>query len=142
MLPAEAIVQLDARQSNPDRYRGLLVCLGEKPRVIVGNRSVVYAPARRLALVAVFRDGDPLHAEPLAPYVHTRDAALVRAEQQHCALMFLSHARSVEVERLVALGWMRPVGPDPRVLSEGHPHVGTVFGPPRGTCANPVDGVA
>jgi primosomal protein N' (replication factor Y) (superfamily II helicase) len=111
VLPAEAIVQLDARQSNPDRYRGVLACLGERPRVIVGNRSAVYAPARRLALIAVVRDGDPLHVEPLAPYVHTRDAALVRAEQQHCALVFLSHSRSVEAERLVALGWMRPVGP-------------------------------
>ena len=44
VLPAAAIVRLDARQSNPDRYRGLLACLGETPRVIVGNRSVVYAP--------------------------------------------------------------------------------------------------
>ena len=111
VLPADAIIQLDARQSNPDRYRGLLTCLEEKPRVIVGNRSVVYAPAHRLALIAVFRDGDPLHAEPLAPYVHTRDAALVRAEQQHCALVFLSHSRSVETERLVELGWMRSVAP-------------------------------
>ena len=48
VLPADAIVRLDARQSNPDRYRGLLACLGDDPRVIVGNRSVVYAPGRRL----------------------------------------------------------------------------------------------
>jgi primosomal protein N' (replication factor Y) (superfamily II helicase) len=120
VLPAEAIVRLDSRQSNPDRYRGLLACLGETPRVIIGNRSVIYAPARRLAMIAVWDDGDPLHAEPLAPYVHTRDAALVRTQQQRCALVFLSHSRSVEVQRLVALRWLQPVGPRrayaPRVI--------------------------
>ncbi|HUG50572.1 MAG TPA: primosomal protein N', partial [Terrimesophilobacter sp.] len=111
VLPAAAIIRLDARQSNPDRYRGLLACLGDTPRVIVGNRSVVYAPARRLALIAVWNDGDPLHSEPLAPYVHTRDAALVRTRQQECALVFLAHSRSIEVDRLVALNWLRPIGP-------------------------------
>ncbi len=111
VLPAEAIVRLDARQSNPDRYRGMLACLGETPRVILGNRSVVYAPAHRLALIGVWDDGDPLHCEPLAPYVQTRDAALVRAQQQECALVFLAHSRSVEVQRLVALNWLQPVGP-------------------------------
>ncbi|MHB1171517.1 MAG: primosomal protein N' family DNA-binding protein [Lacisediminihabitans sp.] len=112
VLPAGRIVHLDARQSNPDRYRGLLACLGETPLAIVGNRSVVYAPAARLALIAVWDDGDPLHSEPLSPYVHTRDAALVRQKQQDCALIFLAHSRSTEIERLVELGWLESVGPE------------------------------
>ena len=86
-------MHLDARQSNPDRYRALLACLGDEALVIVGNRSVVYAPAKRLGLIAVWDDGDPLHAEPLSPYVHTRDAALVRQEQQGGALLFAGHTR-------------------------------------------------
>lgn len=111
VLPAERIVHLDAKQSNPDRYRATLACLGDVPLVIVGNRSVVYAPAKKLALIAVWDDGDPLHSEPLSPYVHIRDAALVRQEQQHCALFFLGHARSTEVERLVEVGWLQPLSP-------------------------------
>ena len=120
VLPADRIVHLDARQSNPDRYRALLACLGETPLAIVGNRSVLYAPAASLALIAVWDEGDPLHNEPLSPYVHTRDIALVRQELQGCALFFLSHARSTEVERLVEVGWLdelaaeRPIAP--RVL--------------------------
>lgn len=116
VLPAECIVHLDARQSNPDRYRAFLKCLGDAPLAIVGNRSVVYAPASRLGLIAVWDDGDPLHAEPLSPYVHTRDAALLRQEQQHCGLMFVGHTRSTEVERLVEIGWVRSVSPAPLVL--------------------------
>jgi primosomal protein N' (replication factor Y) len=119
VLPPGRIVHLDARQSNPERYRAVLDCLGDQALAIVGNRSVVYAPAARLGLIAVWDDGDPLHAEPLSPYVHTRDAALVRQEQQGCALVFLAHARSTEVERLVELGWLSEAKPARAVL----PHV-------------------
>jgi primosomal protein N' (replication factor Y) (superfamily II helicase) len=112
VLPAERIVHLDAKQSNPDRYRAVLACLGDTPLVIVGNRSVIYAPATRLALIAVWDDGDPLHSEPLSPYVHTRDAALVRQEQQGGALFFLGHSRSTEVERLVEVGWLGSLSPE------------------------------
>jgi primosomal protein N' (replication factor Y) len=116
LLPPERIVHLDARQSNPDRYRAFLRCLGDEPLVIVGNRSVIYSPAKHLGLVAVWDDGDPLYAEPLAPYVNARDAALVRQELQGCALLFLGHSRSTEIERLVELGWLSAVSPSPRVL--------------------------
>ncbi|MCU1585893.1 MAG: hypothetical protein JWM49_2449 [Microbacteriaceae bacterium] len=120
VLPDDRIVHLDAKQSNPDRYRAMLACLGDIPLAVVGNRSVVYAPAKRLGLIAIWDEGDPLHAEPLSPYVHSRDAALVRQEQQGCALLFLSHARSTEIERLVEVGYLGELAPlrlvQPRVL--------------------------
>jgi primosomal protein N' (replication factor Y) len=116
ILPADRVIRLDAKQSNPDRYRAFLRCLRDDPVVIIGNRSVVYAPAANLGLIAIFDDGDPLHSEPLSPYVHARDAALVRQEQQACALIFLGHARSTEVERLVEVGWVRAFAPQPAVL--------------------------
>ncbi len=115
VLPPERIVRLDARQPNPDRYRAFLRCLADTPLAIVGNRSVVYAPASRLGLIALWDDGDPLHSEPLAPYVHSRDAALLRQEQQGCSLMLVGNSRSTEVERLVELGWVRSVSPTPSV---------------------------
>lgn len=111
VIPADRLVRLDARQSNPDRYRGMLACLDTTPLVIVGNRSVVYAPAADLGLLALWDDGDPLHSEPLSPYVHSRDAALVRQEQQQCALLFFAHVRSAEVQRLVEIGWLDMLSP-------------------------------
>ncbi|MDJ0335180.1 primosomal protein N' [Salinibacterium sp. G-O1] len=116
VLPASSIVRLDARQSNPDRYRAFLRCLQDDPVAIIGNRSVIYAPASKLGLIALWDDGDPLHSEPLSPYVHARDAALLRQEQQSCALMFFGHSRSTEVERLVEIGWVRSVSPRPLQL--------------------------
>jgi primosomal protein N' (replication factor Y) len=114
VLPPERIATLDARQSNPDRYRSFLRTLGDVPLAIVGNRSVVYAPAAKLGLIALWDDGDPLYTEPLSPYVHARDAALLRQEEQGSALLFLSHSRSTEIERLVELGWLRSVSPKAR----------------------------
>ncbi|MGO4593657.1 primosomal protein N' [Leifsonia sp. 2TAF2] len=111
VAPAEAVVRADAGQTNPDRYRGFLEALSG-PRIVIGNRSAVYAPAERLGLLVVWEDSDPLHAEPLSPYVHTRDAALVRQELEGCALVVSGNIRSVEAQRLVELGWLRDIGPE------------------------------
>ncbi len=78
------------------------------PRPDARSRSSATArsstrPAANLGLIALWDDGDPLFTEPLSPYVHARDAALLRQEDQGGALMFLSHSRSTEVERLVEL---------------------------------------
>lgn len=81
LVPAEAIVRYDSRQANPDRYRGFLRTLEDAPCIVIGNRSAVYAPVRA-GLVAIWDDGDPLLGEQLAPYVHARDAALLRREQE------------------------------------------------------------
>lgn len=115
IAPARAVVRADASQSNPDRYAGFLAALSG-PRIVIGNRSVVYSPAGRLGLVVIWEDSDPLLAEPLSPYVHARDAALVRQELEGCALVLSGLVRSVEAQRLVELGWLRDVGPE-RVFS-------------------------
>ncbi|WP_353810025.1 primosomal protein N' [Agromyces sp. SYSU T00194] len=117
---AEHVTRVDAGQTGGARYRGFLDCLDGSPRVIIGNRSAVYAPAARLGLIALWDDGDPLHAEPLSPGVHARDAALVRQEQSGAALVFAAHARSTEVQRLVDVGWCAPIEPErlarPRIV--------------------------
>ena len=120
LAPADDIVRVDARQSNSDRYRGFLRLLEGTPRIILGNRSAVYAPAHDLGLIVIWDDGDPLYGEQLSPYVHARDAALIRREAADCALVFIGHSRSVEVERLIEIGWLRAVQPTrdihPRVI--------------------------
>ncbi|WP_353827655.1 primosomal protein N' [Agromyces sp. SYSU T0242] len=114
------VLRTDARQTGGARYRAFLEATGDAARIVIGNRSTVYAPASRLGLIVVVDDGDALHAEPLAPGVHCRDAALVRQEQTGAALVFLAHSRSVDVQRLVGLGWVHDVplhrGARPRVV--------------------------
>jgi primosomal protein N' (replication factor Y) len=106
-VPAEALVRDDAKRSGPERYAAFLRTLSAAPCVVIGNRSAVYAPVSDLGLVALWDDGDPLLAEPLSPGVHARDAALLRQELDGGALLFAGHTRTTDVERLVAVGWVR-----------------------------------
>jgi primosomal protein N' (replication factor Y) len=112
LLPAERLVRFDSAQPDADRYRGMLRAMGDDPVVVLGNRSAVYAPAAKLGLLAVWNDGDPLLSEPLTPYVHARDAALVRQEQQGGALVFAGHTRTTDVQRLVEVGWLTELAPE------------------------------
>ena len=106
-IGTERIAALDARQSNPDRYRSFLLAGSGIPVAAVGPRSTVYAPAGELGLIVVWDDGDPLLREPLAPHVHARDAALLRQSQSNAALVFAGHTRSTAVQRLAELGWLQ-----------------------------------
>ncbi|WP_104176646.1 hypothetical protein [Cryobacterium sp. Y50] len=119
LAPTLPLSRVDARQLNPDRYRAFLACLEPVPRIILGNRSAVYAPAQDLGLIALWDDGDPLYTEPLSPYVNTRDAALVRQADSDSALVFLGHSRSVETQRLVELGYLADVSP----AADRHPRI-------------------
>ncbi len=108
------VVRVDSRQSNAERYAAFLRALDPEPRIVLGNRSAVYAPAHRLGAIIMWDDGDPVLAEPLTPYVHARDAALVRAGQSGAGLFFAAHARSSEVQRLVDIGYVRAQQNPPR----------------------------
>ena len=110
VLPAERVVRFDAKQTNGARAKALLQARSH-PVVAIGNRTAMYAPATALGLVVVWDDGDASFVEPRAPYVHTRDVALVRAAQSGAALLFVSHARSTDVQRLVELHWLDDVTP-------------------------------
>lgn len=109
LVPDDAVVRDDARRSGPERFATYLRLLSPAPCIVVGNRSTVYAPAHDVGAILVWDDGDPLLAEQLSPGVHARDAALVRQEEEHSALVFAGHTRTTDVERLVQLGWLRDI---------------------------------
>jgi len=110
LVPAERVVRFDAKQTNGQRATALLTARST-PVVAIGSRAAVYAPATDLGLIALWDDGDPSFVEQRAPYVHTRDVALVRTAQSGAALLVVSHARSTDVQRLVEIGWMQEVAP-------------------------------
>ncbi|MFF2369440.1 primosomal protein N' [Agromyces sp. NPDC058110] len=118
------VLRTDARQAGGARFRAFLEATGDASRIVIGNRSTVYAPASRLGLIALWDDGDALMNEPLSPGVHPRDAALIRQEQTGAALLALSYSRSLEIARLVEIGWMHEVGvagqARPRVIPTEH----------------------
>ncbi|HET7355756.1 MAG TPA: primosomal protein N' [Nocardioidaceae bacterium] len=123
VLGPDRHVVLTADLGPAARYRAFLAVRRGAVRVVVGTRAAAFAPVHNLGLVAIWDDGDDLFAEPRAPYPHTREVLLLRAEEQHCAALIGGFARTVESEYLLDTGWARPLAPDRALLRERAPRV-------------------
>ncbi|MEY4019564.1 MAG: hypothetical protein RLZZ590_864 [Actinomycetota bacterium] len=100
------LVDYSADRTNSKRYASFLQCLEPGPHVVVGNRAAIYAPIQNLGLMCVWDDADSSHVEPTSPYSNTRDVALIRQSLEECSLVFSSHSRSSEIQRLVEIGYL------------------------------------
>ncbi|SDW49909.1 replication restart DNA helicase PriA [Arthrobacter sp. yr096] len=109
VLPASDVARLTADDGQTPRYRNFLRLLSGSAGVAIGTRSAAYAPVRDLGLVVCWDDGDDLHIEQRAPYAHTREVLLLRAEQEGSACLMAAHSRSTELQRLVEMQWAVPL---------------------------------
>ncbi|MEZ5159954.1 MAG: hypothetical protein R2709_03855 [Marmoricola sp.] len=84
-------------------------CPGSQVQIVIGTRAAAFAPVKRLGLVAIWDDGDDLFHEPRAPYCHSREVLLQRAQQANAGALVAGYARSVEAQYLVRTGWATEV---------------------------------
>ena len=98
---------LSADLGPAERYRRWLRVRRGEVRAVVGTRAAAFAPVADLGLVVCWDDGDDLHAEPRAPYVHVRDVLVLRAHLTGAAALLGGHARTAEGQLLVDSGWAR-----------------------------------
>ncbi|WP_376787255.1 primosomal protein N' [Micromonospora halotolerans] len=103
---------LSAAAGPARRYRAFLAARRGDVPVVIGTRAAMFAPVERLGLVAVWDDGDDLHAEPRAPYPHAREVLLTRAQLGGTAALVGGYARTAEAQLLVETGWAREVVAD------------------------------
>ena len=106
------------------RYRAFLAVSRGSVKVVVGTRAAAFAPVHDLGLVAVWDDGDDLHAEQRAPYPHTREVLLIRAHEEGTAALLGGFARTVEADYLLRAGWAHEIAPDRTTLRAHTPRVG------------------
>jgi primosomal protein N' (replication factor Y) len=102
-------VVLTAGAGPARRYREFLAVSRGTRRIVVGTRAAAFAPVTDLGLVAIWDDGDDLHAEPRAPYPHTREVLLSRARLQESAALVGGFARTVEADQLLTRGWAHEI---------------------------------
>ncbi|WP_081790342.1 primosomal protein N' [Nocardioides sp. URHA0032] len=112
VLGPDRHVALTADVGPARRYADFLAISRGARRVVVGTRAAAFAPVHDLGLVAVWDDGDDLHAEPRAPYPHTRETLLLRAEREGAAALVGGYVRTVEGEYLLRTGWARELAAD------------------------------
>jgi primosomal protein N' (replication factor Y) len=116
VLGAGRHVTLTADSGPARRYRSFLAVSRGAVQVVVGTRAAAFAPVRDLGLVALWDDGDDLFAEPRAPYPHTREVLLMRADEEGTAALVGGFARTVEAEYLLRTGWAHELVPDRATL--------------------------
>lgn len=122
-LGEEAVARLTAEMGPTPRYRAYLRLRFGQAQVAVGTRSAIFAPVARPKLIVMLDDDDPSHAEPRAPYHHAREVALLRSVQTGAGLLFVSTARSLEVQRLTERGWLDELAPQGRTRRAAAPLV-------------------
>ncbi len=106
-----------------ERYRRWLAVARGQVRVVAGTRSAMFAPVADLGLVAIWDDGDDLHAEPRAPYPHAREVLALRAHRCRGAALLGGFARTTEVTQLVASGWAAALGADRSTVRRCAPRI-------------------
>jgi primosomal protein N' (replication factor Y) len=114
-------VALAADLGPAERYRRWLRVRRGGVVAVAGTRAAAFAPVAALGLVAIWDDGDDLHAEPRAPYPHARDLLLLRAHLEGTAALLGGHARTAEAQQLLATGWAQPIAADREAVRAAAP---------------------
>ena len=105
----DRFVALHAALGPAERYRRFLRASRGEVSAVIGTRAAAFAPVRDLDLVAIWDDGDDLHAEPRAPYPHALQVLLIRAQLAGAAALVAATARSAEAQLLVETRWAREI---------------------------------
>lgn len=108
-IPPGALALLAGDQPPAQRYAHYLRTLEPSPVVVLGNRHAVYSPAHNLGLIVLVDDADSAHREPLAPYPHSRDVAIVRNSREGVAVCFAGVQASLSVRRWADMGYLDEV---------------------------------
>jgi primosomal protein N' (replication factor Y) (superfamily II helicase) len=119
----DAVITLAAESGPAQRYRRWLAVRRGAVRIVVGTRAAAFAPVAELGLMVLWDDGDDLHAEPRAPYPHTRLVLGQRAVLEGAALLVAGYARTAETQLSVDTGWAHEIVAARHVVRAAAPRV-------------------
>lgn len=112
LAPKPTVAVLAAHTGPQARYGAYLRAVAGRVDVVLGTRSAVFAPLPDLGLIWLWHDADPSLVDPQAPYWHARDVCGLRSLHEDVPLVLAGRGRSIEVQRLVELGWALEASPD------------------------------
>ena len=103
------VIVVGSDQANSVRYTNHIRATQGAPHIVIGTRSALFAPVQNLGQILVWDDEDQSHNDQASPYVSSREVALIRQTVDSCSLSFHAHSRSLAVQRLVKLGYLKDV---------------------------------
>jgi primosomal protein N' (replication factor Y) len=103
VLDADVVLSSNLKPS--ERYTAYLRANSLRSGVVFGLRSAIFLDCAAEDLLVIVNDVDENHYERRFPRYNSRDVALLRA--QNTNLLFLFHSASLEIARLMEMGWLR-----------------------------------
>lgn len=98
------IAVLHSHLSDAERHRHWRSIAAGEVQVIVGARSAVFAPARRLGLIVIDEEHESTFKQETTPRYHARDVAVKRAQLERIPILLGSATPALETWRNAELG--------------------------------------
>jgi len=98
------IAVLHSHLSDAERHRHWRSIAAGEVQVIVGARSAVFAPARRLGLIVIDEEHESTFKQETTPRYHARDVAVKRAQLERRPILLGSATPALETWRNAAVG--------------------------------------
>ncbi|CAB4669588.1 MAG: hypothetical protein F2787_02015 [Actinobacteria bacterium] len=106
ILPNGVCVRLDGSLPRADRYRNFLTMVSGAAQIGVGLRGAVFTPLAKGSTVILADESSPDYYEARSPGWNARDVSILRAQNEEVNLIFVGFAPSLEVSRLIDIGWL------------------------------------
>jgi primosomal protein N' (replication factor Y) len=90
------VALLHSQLTDSQRYSQWTRIYQEEIDVVIGPRSAIFAPLRRLGLVVIDEEHEMTFKQQNAPYYHARDVAIVRAKMEGAAVILGTATPSLE----------------------------------------------
>jgi primosomal protein N' (replication factor Y) len=98
------VAVLHSHLSDAERHRHWQNIASGEVQVVVGARSAVFAPTRRLGLIVIDEEHEGTFKQETAPRYHARDVAVKRAQMERVPILLGSATPALETWRNAALG--------------------------------------
>lgn len=101
------VAVLHSHLSDAERHRHWQSIAAGEVQVVVGARSAVFAPTRRLGLIVIDEEHESTFKQETTPRYHARDVAVKRAQLEGVPVLLGSATPALETWRNAALGRYR-----------------------------------
>jgi primosomal protein N' (replication factor Y) len=120
------VAVLHSHMSDAERHRYWQSIASGEVQVVVGVRSAVFAPTRRLGLIVIDEEHESTFKQETTPRYHARDVAVKRAQLEQIPVLLGSATPSLETWRNAERGRYSHLSMPSRVGGRPMPQVGII----------------
>jgi primosomal protein N' (replication factor Y) (superfamily II helicase) len=111
-------IEYDTKLKPTIRRQRFVEIADGKHRLVIGSRSAVLLPFPAVDHIVVVNEYSENYFEKRSPYWNVRDVALLRADISRTDITFIGSAPSLEMWRLIQIGWVEAQKGKSRILGK------------------------